>query len=94
MSIPLICLCTHTPGHPQVTLAIVICSIAHVLHGVYKPWYAGSPTYRIQHLSLLVTTFVFIMGLLFKVGVRWGLCSCERLTLYMYTYGVCSCSCA
>jgi hypothetical protein len=51
----------------QVTLAVFISICAHVLHGVYKPWCAGSQTYYIQHLSLFATTFVFIMGLLFKV---------------------------
>ncbi len=51
----------------QVTLAIFISSLSHVLHAVYKPWGNGSQTYYVQHLSLLVTTFVFVMGLLFKV---------------------------
>ncbi len=51
----------------QVTLAVMVCGWAHVLHGVYQPWGAGSPTYFVQHLSLFLTTFVFLMGLLFKV---------------------------
>jgi hypothetical protein len=41
---------------------------AHVLHAVYyKPWGVGSRTYLVQHGSLLVTTLVFLMGLLFEV---------------------------
>ena len=40
---------------------------AHVLHAMYKPWGAGSNMYLLQHGSLFVTTFVFLMGLLFKV---------------------------
>ena len=51
----------------QVTLAVLVCSWAHVLHGVYKPWGTGSAMYNLQHGSLLVTAFVFLMGLLFKV---------------------------
>jgi hypothetical protein len=51
----------------QVTLAVMVCGWAHVLHGVFQPWGAGSITYFVQHLSLFVTTFVFLMGLLFKV---------------------------
>ena len=34
---------------------------AHVLHAIYKPWGAGTVKYRIQHGSLFVTTFVFLM---------------------------------
>ena len=34
---------------------------AHVLHAVYKPWGAGSTMYQLQHGSLFVTTFVFLM---------------------------------
>ena len=41
---------------------------SHVLHAMYKPWGAASPTYKIQHLSLFTTTFVFMMGLLLKVN--------------------------
>ena len=46
----------------------MICGWSHVLHAIYKPWGAGSPTYKIQHLSLFTTTFVFMMGLLLKVN--------------------------
>lgn len=56
------------PGSPlQVTVAIVVCGVAHVLHATYKPWGQGTHTYYVQHLSLFVTTFIFLMGLLFKV---------------------------
>ncbi len=41
---------------------------AHVLHAMYKPWGKGSVMYALQHGSLLVTSFVFLMGLLFKVN--------------------------
>ena len=41
---------------------------AHVLHATYKPWGTASRTYYLQHLSLFTTTFVFVMGLLFKVS--------------------------
>jgi hypothetical protein len=34
---------------------------------MYKPWGAGSVLYGLQHGSLFVTSFVFLMGLLFKV---------------------------
>ena len=44
------------------------CGWAHVLHAIYKPWGRKSPTYAIQHMSLFTTTFIFTMGLLFKVG--------------------------
>jgi hypothetical protein len=55
-------------GSPlQVTLAVLISGWAHVLHAVYKPWGAGSVLYRLQHGALFVTSFVFLMGLLFKV---------------------------
>ena len=40
------------------------------MHAVYKPWGAGTVMYLLQHGSLFVTSFVFLMGLLFKVG--WG----------------------
>ena len=46
----------------------MICGWAHVMHAIYKPWGRSSQTYRVQHMSLFVTTFVFTMGLLFKVG--------------------------
>jgi hypothetical protein len=34
---------------------------------MYKPWGAGSVLYSLQHGALFVTSFVFLMGLLFKV---------------------------
>jgi hypothetical protein len=56
------------PGSPlQVTMAVLISGWAHVLHAVYKPWGVGHRTYLVQHGSLFVTSFVFLMGLLFKV---------------------------
>ena len=55
-------------GSRQVTLAVMISGWSHVLHAIYKPWGSGSPTYKIQHLSLFTTTFVFVMGLLLKVN--------------------------
>jgi hypothetical protein len=55
-------------GSPlQVTLAVLVSGWAHVLHAVYKPWGAGSRLYSLQHGALFVTSFVFLMGLLFKV---------------------------
>jgi hypothetical protein len=55
-------------GSPlQVTVGVCVCGWAHVLHGVYKPWGAGNVLSSLQHGSLFVTTFVFLMGLLFKV---------------------------
>jgi hypothetical protein len=51
----------------QVTLAVLVSALAHVLHAVYMPWGLSSQTYYVQHMSLFVTTFVFTMGLLFKV---------------------------
>jgi hypothetical protein len=61
-------------GSPlQVTLAVLVSGWAHVLHAMYKPWGAGSVLYGLQHGSLFVTSFVFLMGLLFKVqGVTTG----------------------
>ena len=67
-------------GSPlQVAGAVVVSGWAHVAHGVWKPWKGagvngdGKLTYRLQHLSLFVTAFVFLMGLLFKVdGVGQG----------------------
>ena len=53
----------------QVTLAVLVSGWAHVLHAVYKPWGAGSLMYALQHASLGLTSFVFLMGLLFKVRV-------------------------
>ena len=62
----------------------MICGWAHVLHALYKPWGQASPTYYIQHMSLFVTTFVFTMGLLFKVGgVDAGVGSYQFLTVIM-----------
>jgi hypothetical protein len=55
-------------GSPlQVTLAVLVSGWAHVLHAMYKPWGAGSVLYGLQHGALFVTSFVFLMGLLFKV---------------------------
>ncbi len=51
----------------QVTLAVLVCGWAHVLHAVYKPWGTGTDMYMLQHGSLGLTSFVFLMGLLFKV---------------------------
>lgn len=62
------CTCVHCCTC-QVTLAVLVCGWAHVLHAVYKPWGAGSAMYSLQHGSLFVTSFVFQMGLLFKVCV-------------------------
>jgi hypothetical protein len=56
-------------GSPlQVTLAVLVSGWAHVLHAQYKPWGAGSALYSLQHGALFVTSFVFLMGLLFKVN--------------------------
>ena len=52
----------------QVTLAVLVSGWAHVLHAMYKPWGMGSVMYALQHGSLFVTSFVFLMGLLFKVN--------------------------
>jgi hypothetical protein len=55
-------------GSPlQVTLAVLVSGWAHVLHAMYKPWGVGSKLYGLQHGALFVTSFVFLMGLLFKV---------------------------
>jgi hypothetical protein len=55
-------------GSPlQVTLAVLVSGWAHVLHAQYKPWGAGGLLYNLQHGALFVTSFVFLMGLLFKV---------------------------
>jgi hypothetical protein len=61
-------------GSPlQVTLAVLVSGWAHVLHAMYKPWGAGTMLYRLQHCALFVTSYVFVMGLLFKVdGVTSG----------------------
>ncbi len=50
------------PGSPlQVTLAVLVCSWAHVLHAAYQPWGRGTVMYTLQHGSLFVTSFVFLM---------------------------------
>ncbi len=61
----------------QIALAVLVSGWAHVLHAVYKPWGKGADMYRLQHLSLFVTSFVFLMGLLFKVR-RHPPCCCAR----------------
>lgn len=54
-------------GSPfQITFALVVCTYAHVAHGMYRPFVERS-SYLLQHFSLGTTTFVFVMGLLFKV---------------------------
>ena len=45
----------------QVTLAVLVSGWAHVLHAVYKPWGKGTVMYLLQHGSLFVTSFVFLM---------------------------------
>ena len=45
----------------QVTLAVLVSGWAHVLHAMYKPWGKGSHMYMLQHGSLFVTSFVFLM---------------------------------
>ena len=68
----------------QITLAVVFSGWAHVLHAVFKPWGRDSLTYKVQHLSLFTTTFVFIMGLLFKVkGVNTDAASFKALSAIM-----------
>jgi hypothetical protein len=78
------------PGSPlQVTLAVLFSGWAHVLHAMYKPWRMSSKTlenrtYMVQHASLLVTSFVFLMGLLFKVeGVSSKSPTYESLSVVM-----------
>jgi hypothetical protein len=46
---------------------VLVCGWAHVLHAVFKPWGPGTAMYALQHGSLGLTSFVFLMGLLFKV---------------------------
>ena len=68
--------CTHHNGIPwsvlasccadvscmhQITLAVLVSGWAHVLHAMYKPWGAGTTMYALQHGSLFVTSFVFLM---------------------------------
>ena len=48
-------------GRVQVTLAVLVCGWAHVLHAMYKPWGPGTVMYMLQHGSLFVTSFVFLM---------------------------------
>ena len=68
----------------QITLAVVFSGWAHVLHAVFKPWGRDSLTYKVQHLSLFTTTFVFVMGLLFKVkGVNTDAASFKALSAIM-----------
>jgi hypothetical protein len=68
----------------QVTLAVLVSSWAHVLHATYKPWGKGSVLYSLQHGSLLVTSFVFLMGLLFKVnGVSQTSTTYGSLAIFM-----------
>jgi hypothetical protein len=86
-------------GSPlQVTLAVLVSGWAHVLHAVFKPWGVGSVKYRLQHGSLFVTSYVFLMGLLFKVdGVStvspaYKLLSYSMLlgsSLFMVAWGLC-----
>jgi hypothetical protein len=78
------------PGTPlQVTLAVLFSGWAHVLHAMYKPWRLSAKasenaTYMVQHASLFVTSFVFLMGLLFKVeGVSGSSPTYEALSVIM-----------
>jgi hypothetical protein len=59
-------LSAHSPL--QVTQAVLVSFWAHTLHSLYEPWGYGSQTYILQHLSLAATSFMFLMGLLFKSG--------------------------
>lgn len=52
----------------------------HVAHAIFKPWGAGTATYRVQHFAEFVTTFIFVMGLLFKV--KGALCVVVLLTCF------------
>ena len=63
---------------------------SHVIHAIYKPWGAASPTYKIQHLSLFTTTFVFVMGLLLKVN---GVVQQSPGFQVMFRYSQPKCSC-
>jgi hypothetical protein len=74
-------------GSPlQVTLAVLVSGWAHVLHAMHKPWGAGSVLYGLQHGALFVTSFVFLMGLLFKVdGVSSSSGSYSALSGVMVT---------
>ena len=70
----------------QITLAVMISGWAHVLHALYKPWGTATRTYKLQHLSLFTTTFIFLMGLLFKVnGVSQEGTSFAAMTVIMLT---------
>ncbi len=51
----------------KVTLAAQVRDCAHVLHTVFKPWDTDTAINSIQHGSLGMTSFVFLMGLLVKV---------------------------
>ena len=55
----------------QITLAVMVSGWAHVLHAMFKPWGAGSVMYRLQHGSLFVTTFVFLMVCMID-GSAWA----------------------
>ena len=71
-------------------MAVLVSGWAHVLHAVYKPWGSGSVMYALQHGSLFVTTFVFLMGLLFKVnGVASSSTSYTALSAVMLALCVC-----
>ena len=72
-------------GSPlQITMAVMISGWSHVMHAIYKPWGTASRTYLVQHLSLFTTTFLFTMGLLFKVNsVSQGVGSYRFLTVTM-----------
>jgi hypothetical protein len=79
-------------GCVQVTLAVLVCGWAHwhVLHAVYKPWASQPSMYRLQHASLGLTSFVFLMGLLFKVGtVCVHESSMTTLPLVLFQVGRC-----
>ena len=70
----------------QITLAVMISGWAHVLHALYKPWGTATRTYKLQHLSLFTTTFIFVMGLLFKVnGVSQEGSGFATMTVIMLT---------
>jgi hypothetical protein len=54
-------------------VAVCVCLVAQVLHGVFKPWGPGSVAYVLQHGALGVTSVVFWCGLMLKCGaVRSG----------------------
>ena len=53
--------CTDRHTAAQVTLAVLVSGWAHVLHATYKPWRASHVMYLLQHASLFITSFVFLM---------------------------------